>query len=540
MKAYGLTPQNNARKKFQMLYLSSHLRSLKNFKTTIMDSFFFADLHCHPSIKAYARSFRDDPNGMQSPKPSHHSSIWRTDSPSVFDKLKNYVVSLTNFIQSDGTSLLRGKVGVVCLSFYPQEKGFFVNKAGSGFLTDTLTKLASEFGQQRIDHIQSMQSYWEDFKMETAFLLDQENARVKVDGRMVTYSIARSYADVEQLQREGELGETAIVFIPTIEGGHVFDQVMDSTVRWDTHPKGVADDRMDLLLERVGHLRDSTDGVLRPAFITLAHHFWNGLCGHSSSLGSIVKCIVDQKNGVEQGLTIAGREVIKKLLEERINADGVKVKPIIIDIKHMSRKSRQEYFQLLDTEFPGTVIPVLASHAGVTGLPAPGQVPQTPAAQEGLYMSDDINLYDDEILKIGQTGGLFGIQLDERRIGSVTALREARGNIRRRDILYAWAKLVWNQVRHVAEVLDMHDLYAWDIQSLGSDFDGLIDPINGYWTARNLDNLDDYLLKHAFNYLKEVKVPCPLKQVRNKSISPEELVDRVMTSNILSYLSRNY
>lgn len=505
-----------------------------------MNSYFFADLHCHPGIKAYARSFRDNPPGIQSPRPGHPSSIWRTDSPSLFDKLKNYVVSLTNFIQSDGTSLLRGKVAVACLSFYPQEKGFFVNKAGSGLLSDTLTKLASEFGQERIDHIQSMDSYWNDLKMETAFLLDRENARVKVDGKMVTYTIARSYADIEQLQREEELGETMIVFVPSIEGGHIFDQVMDCTVPWDTHPKGVADDRMDLLLERVRHLRDSTDGVLRPAFITLAHHFWNGLCGHAPSLGSIVKCIVDQRNGAEQGLTEAGKEVIRELLKERTGADGLAIPPIAIDIKHMSRKSRQEYFLLLDTEFPERVVPVLASHAGVTGIPAPGKAPQTPAAQEGLYMTDDINLFDDEILKIGQTGGLFGIQLDERRIGSVTALREARGNIRRRDILYSWAKLVWNQVRHIAEVLDMNDLYAWDVQVLGSDFDGLIDPINGYWTARNMDDLDDYLLKHAFNYLKEVKVKCPLKQDRNKSISAEEVVDRVMTSNVLSYLSRHY
>jgi hypothetical protein len=97
---------------------------------------------------------------------------------------------------------------------------------------------------------------------------------------------------------------------------------------------------------------------------------------------------------------------------------------------------------------------------------------------------------------------------------------------------------VWNQVRQIAEVLDMKDRFAWGIQSLGTDFDGIIDPINGYWTAKELDDLDDYLLKHAFNYLKGEKVPCPLLQQRNKSISPEEVIDRVMTSNALNFLSR--
>ncbi len=81
-----------------------------------MDSDFFVDLHCHPSIKAYARSFRTNP-GKQSVKPSHDSSLWRTDNPSLFDKVKNYAASLTNFVQSDATSLLTGRVAVACLSF---------------------------------------------------------------------------------------------------------------------------------------------------------------------------------------------------------------------------------------------------------------------------------------------------------------------------------------------------------------------------------------------------------------------------------------
>lgn len=240
-----------------------------------MESDFFVDLHCHPSIKAYARSYRTNP-GKQSTKPSHPSSLWHTDSPSLFDKVKNYVASLTNFIQSDATSLLRGRVAVVCLSFYPQEKNLFVNKAGTGLLSDMLTMLASEFGQERIDAIQKLKSYWEDIKTETAFLLQQENTKVIVDGKEVTYVVARSYDDIEMYSRTAELGDTIIVFVPTIEGGHIFDQVMDGTVPFNTHPKGVADNKVDMLYQRVKELREGVNGYLRPAFLTFAHHFWNG------------------------------------------------------------------------------------------------------------------------------------------------------------------------------------------------------------------------------------------------------------------------
>jgi len=504
-----------------------------------MESHFFVDLHCHPSSKAYARSFKNNP-GHQAADPKSRSSVWHRDAPTLFDKLKNYIASLTNFIQSDATTLLRGRVSVVCLSFYPQEKNFFVNKLGTGIVSDALTRLAGEFGQERVDHLQQMQSYWIDLMAEMKFLAQQENVVMKIDDKQVTYQIARSYADIEIADREGKLGETKVIFVPTIEGAHVFDQMMDSYEPADKFPAGIPDDRLQVVLQRVKDLRQSKDGLIRPAFITFAHHFWNGLCGHQRSLGGLVKCIIDQENGLGLGFKSAGFAVAHALLGEETDDNGNQVPPIIIDIKHMSRKSREDYYDFLQNEFTDRNIPIIVSHGGVTGISRPGGNRLTAAAQEGLYMEDAINFFDDEILQIERSGGLFGIQLDERRIGSKQALRNARGNIKRRDILYAWARLVWNQVRHIAEVLDMNGKYAWSIQALGTDFDGIIDPINGYWTAKDLDDLDDYLLKHAFDYLKEVKKPCSLIQERNKTVSAEEVVDRVMTSNSLNFLSKIY
>lgn len=496
---------------------------------------FFVDLHCHPSIKAYARSFQNEA-GRQSANPKDKSSLWRRDPPSLFDKLKNFAAGLTNFIQSDASSLLQGRVCVVCLSFYPQEKSFFVNRAGDGIVSDALTMLATEFGKERIDFLQNMESYWDDLRGEMDFLRQRENHFVKLDGKKVTYTIASSYADIEAAEKSAELGETKIVFVPTIEGCHVFDQVMNSHEPWDRFSKGVPDDRLQAMLERIRELRLGQNGCIRPFFVTFAHHFWNGLCGQARSLTGFVKCVVDQENGLEAGLTEAGKAAVRALLGELKDAQGRSVPPVLIDVKHMNRKSRQAYFDLLRS-LPAKH-PVIASHAGVTGLSEPGGNPLTPAAQEGLFMTDAINFYDDELLMIEETSGVFGIQLDERRIGSQQALRKARGHVARREILYAWAGLVWNQVRHIAEVLDLNGRFAWGIQTLGTDFDGIIDPINGYWTAKELDDLDDYLLKHAFNYLKEVKSPCPLLQERNRSISPEEVVDRVMTGNALNFLSR--
>ncbi|MEO6638745.1 MAG: hypothetical protein ABIN25_10725, partial [Ginsengibacter sp.] len=273
-----------------------------------MESHFFVDMHCHPSIKAYARSYHLTP-GEQSKDPRNRSSVWHQDPPSLFDKVKNYAVSLTNFIQSDATSLIRGRVCVACLSFYPQEKSFFVNKAGTGIVSDALTKLATEFGQERIDHVQALTSYWADLRSEMIFLTQQENVEQKIDGKKVMYQIARSFADIDLADREGLLGETKILFVPTIEGGHIFDQVMNSHEPFDTIPGGISDDVLQLTLQRVRELRGSKNGYIKPAFITFAHHFWNGLCGQARSMGGLVKCIIDQENGLEQGFTSAGYTV---------------------------------------------------------------------------------------------------------------------------------------------------------------------------------------------------------------------------------------
>jgi len=86
-------------------------------------------------------------------------------------------------------------------------------------------------------------------------------------------------------------------------------------------------------------------------------------------------------------------------------------------------------------------------------------------------------------------------------------------------------------------LLDSKGLFAWGIQSLGSDYDGMINPINGFWTAEDYPTLADYLLKQAFNY--RVQFPGNLTQARNR-IDPEEIVDRVMGNNAYNFLQRYY
>ena len=76
------------------------------------------------------------------------------------------------------------------------------------------------------------------------------------------------------------------------------------------------------------------------------------------------------------------------------------------------------------------------------------------------------------------------------------------------------SELLWKQIQYIAEMLDDNDLYAWGNIAIGSDYDGLVDPLNSFWTAEQFEDLAGYLERHAYRYLEER--PNPLKNSINK------------------------
>lgn len=149
----------------------------------------------------------------------------------------------------------------------------------------------------------------------------------------------------------------------------------------------------------------------RPIFITLAHHFYNGMCGHARSLtDKAIQRLTDQSLGLEAPLHSFGAKVIRQML------DDSKGQRILIDFKHMSSVGRTAYFAMLDAEYAADKIRIIASHAAVRGY----------AANRSLFLDEDINFSDAEIIRIGASAGLFGVQLDERRIASAAEIRNFR------------------------------------------------------------------------------------------------------------------
>lgn len=129
------------------------------------------------------------------------------------------------------------------------------------------------------------------------------------------------------------------------------------------------------------------------------------------------------------GITTWGTEVINSMVSKKI----------LVDIKHMSLKTRLDLyrmFRLPDPE-PKYVQPLICTHAGTTGLPIIDRVkyiykapedkgsvyellhlkPKSRFYDDVYHNSSSINLYDEDIENIFLSEGIIGLSFDQRILG---------------------------------------------------------------------------------------------------------------------------
>lgn len=475
----------------------------------------FIDLHIHPAMKPMGKSFNRK-RGENSKNKYRQNSIWYYDPPTALDKVANVVTSLTKFRQSDFTSLARGGADIVCASLCGLEKSFVMNKLGTELLGDIIDNLVTGIGKKRIDHVQGMKDYFSDLEMEYDFYKQLDGHKVRIDGKWHRYKIVSSFNEIS----ENRVPDIRTIFvILSIEGMHVLNtglQMMGKTANSN---------------EVLDNLDKIKQWDHRLFFVGLTHHFNNELTGHAQSLHGIVRKICNQTKNMNEGINELGMKVLKKLLD---NTTG---RRILIDMKHMSVKSRKQYYAFLEKEHPGEIIPLVVSHGAVNGFRSDKELIEDDLYNYGKFQPDDINFYDDEIVRIAQSGGLFGIQFDERRVCSESELKKSGPNLNRRKMLFYKSKLIWNQIQHIAEVLNRNNLYAWGIQCIGTDNDGMVNPLNGFWTAEDMPLFDSYLEKHAYNFIAS-SASDNLKDYNKMTAA--DIVERFMHSNAHDFLKKNF
>jgi len=479
----------------------------------------YIDLHCHPSLKPYGKSFKYKPPKQNRLNRGRKNSIWHYSPPNLLERQVNKLLTLTKFTQTDLTALAKANCNIVVISLYPFEKHFLKDKIlGFKFISDILVNLAAGVSQKRIDSLRNHNSYFQDLKDEYDYYMQLHNMAQIIDGITFTYRMVNSYADIKKNISASSSNRKVISLVPTIEGGHAFETGLD-------RDKNTADEATVL-----NNIETVKNWEHKPFFITLAHHFYNEICGHARSIniGLIKK---QQNRGLDNDISDLGFKVIDRLLD---NTQG---KRILIDVKHMSTASRKTYYQLLETKYASEHIPIIVSHGAVNGKRSIAERTIADSNLSATLSNADINFYDSELLRIAKSQGIFGLQLDERRIGSKSAIRSSRIYWPSKKRRYRnKSELIWNQIQYIAELLDKNGLFCWETVAIGSDFDGIVNPIKGLWTAENIDDIKPFLVEKAEDYLKENGSNL---QTQNQ-ISAKEIIDRLLFINANEFLKHNF
>jgi hypothetical protein len=498
---------------------------------------FFIDLHCHPNYKPFARAHTKE--GLiadMSTNPDSPSSLWFYDPPSPGDKLAQLFLSVTKFSQANGTAAYYGNVGVMVVALGSVEQPFFKNKLGTGTVPNLIDDFAAGFKPHRIRAIEQMDSYWHDLQKEIRFITSGANSVVKIDGLYHTYRIAQNFEQLQQQQKENNVPEAGkekgsplvLSILFSIEGMHVLNNNIGAPLQEAN------------ILANVRALKNMP---YAPWFVNISHHFKNSLCGHARSLRGPIGKVTDQEAYINAPFNDLGKKVVEMLLDK---GEGHR---ILIDIKHMSKEGRR-YFLKWRSENAKEDVPVIISHGVCNGLPhydaTTSNFPllgkyfinpiEDVKGGDGTYKEhNSINFYDDEIMQVVESKGIMGLQLDERRLANKKGIERVKNSPWRNKIMQYRSELVWNQLRYMAEMLDSKGLFAWGHIAIGSDYDGIVDPLNSFWTLEQYEALEQYVERHAHNYFKDNS--SHLKNAFNR-ISADEVVERLFHRNAWDFFRR--
>lgn len=469
-----------------------------------MKKFLFADLHCHPNLKPFGQSFS---NSIKIKRKK--ANLWYCKTPNFWTITLQRLLGITRFSQSDTKSMIDGQVKIAFVSFYPFEKGFFTNSLIPDKISAIFSNFITSIGYERVRYLQKHSNYFKDFLNEYDFIMSCESFK-KIKGKEYQYKFIRDLSELEKNLWD----DNCLSIIPTIEGAHIFNTGLSEFGR-------PLDENE--VLDNVIKLKQLTH---TPLFMTFAHNFNNDLCGHAPSLESLGK-LVDQSKNLNTGFTSLGYKVLHALLD---NSNGMS---IYIDIKHMSLKSRLQYYDIVKSH--SLNIPIIVSHGAVTGRSIKGEV--SSSLNPNNFANDSINFYDEELIYIAKSKGLFAIQMDAKRLAPISLIKKSVISNNKIKNIRKSAKIVWHQLQHVAEILDQNGLDAWSTCCIGSDFDGTITPLEGVWTTKHLNDLANELVIFANSYLKQSN---NLIQGRNKSIAAEDVVSKFTIHNTMSFLKTYY
>jgi len=538
---------------------------------------FNIDIHCHPSTKPFLSPGKK--NAIESFNHVLESGLIKAIKHILEKKAEVLLATQSNF-----DHLFEGGHEVVIASITPMERAFLVARMPNTLgpilepfividnqigLEDTIRpKLINAlmgFSIKRIEFVRDalqLKDYFNDSLVpEYNFLVEHNNKKSLKHG--FTIKFVKHFGEIEDGMANAAPGEKTIYVLLSIEGAHSFRSKVPSLIdiqnsHGHAHTPTEMQDMSDAKMVE-DNIREMKQWEFVPFYVTLMHHFWNGMGGHARSLNKLVGKMVNQDEGINERLTLLGKLVIHDLLQTKYTRtaaedviETVTVPRVLIDIKHMSVSSRMDYYEMLDTEFAGEDIPIICSHTGIA---------DTIDSFEDLLKVDDkreeennrnyfhkarINLCGADVRRIVKSKGLIGIQMDEKRVAGAGFIKsKLNGGIVNLELMNEYAKLIMANIFLAVKAANTLD--AWNVFCIGSDFDGLINHLDVFPTSGQMPVLRDEIefflnnltpIKEPQSYDFEMSVDEMKRLMMN--LTPEEITSKIFSENVMNFLSIHF
>ncbi|MCK5337810.1 MAG: hypothetical protein KAJ50_03325, partial [Bacteroidales bacterium] len=157
-----------------------------------------------------------------------------------------------------------------------------------------------------------------------------------------------------------------------------------------------------------------------------------------------------------------------------------------------------------------------------------------------------INLFDDEIIEIFNSNGIIGLNFDERILSGHKVMEEYKDRFSKKDIkertpeiMRFWAQQMLNNLLGIVkavvnsgQVADADKVKAWDMLSIGTDFDGMINPEDAFITSEEFVD---------FRLLLEELMPLQDEMIELlQGLPVEEALDKLMYDNAYNFAKMHY
>ena len=508
---------------YRILSYLALLTLLSNI-TTVNAQHFHADIHIHSSIKPYNSEY------------AHELSLWDNIHHSCEEGSSKIFVKggaeIPKYSQANFENLVKGNVRLVYLSLTPIEyemrhPRFVKNKDK---LQSTMVCLTGMEVAQKFIEAESI-NYFEDLVENIQYVIDQQSIQHPIEGETYSFEVVKNKTHLDQILAD----DHKIAVMLSIEGGHAFGH---STKKIKDYKSEAYE---NLILENIDWLKGNStlenDGKKLDYpiwFVTLNHFMYNGLMGHARTFNGKQKVFFNQNKKMNDGFSPLGQKVIDRLLDKESG------RRILIDVKHMSIESRKSYYAYVhERRLKGDHIPIIASHVGISGISWDSKLfnkkDKNKKNKNSLLDNWTVNLANEDIQEIYQSGGLLGIMLDKYKIngnlGKKLLKKTEEGSIQRKEL---YIKIIAANILQVVHCIK--DKKAWDIISIGSDFDGMISAIEFYDTSSSFPTLREDLIQF-FSNPTDIFDVFSKTQIENYlyDYTAEEVVNKIMGKNATDF-----